>query len=84
MGELYRPSRQSSTLQLLPAFGLLSITDHNNDKHVLTSLTYGAKYADRLLVVPGVEISTAHGHLLVYGDPSKRGAFGDTARPHRA
>lgn len=56
--------------------GLVSITDHNNDKHVLTSLTYGAKYADRLLVVPGVEISTAHGHLLVYGDPSKPETIG--------
>ena len=51
--------------------GILSITDHNNDKSVLSSLTYGNKYADRLLVLPGVEISTANGHLLVYGNPAE-------------
>ena len=55
--------------------GLLSVTDHNNDKHVLRSVDYGSKYADRLLVLPGVEITTAHGHLLVYGDPAKPDAI---------
>jgi AAA domain, putative AbiEii toxin, Type IV TA system len=50
--------------------GILSITDHNNDAQVLPSLECAAKYSDRLLVIPGVEISTAHGHLLVYCDPS--------------
>lgn len=50
--------------------GILSVTDHNNDAQVLPSLEHAAKYADRLLVIPGVEISTANGHLLVYCDPS--------------
>jgi len=35
--------------------GLVSITDHNNDKSVLSSVAYGVKYADKLLVLPGVE-----------------------------
>jgi DNA repair ATPase RecN len=33
-------------------------------------LNYAAKYADRLLVIPGVEITTSHGHLLVYFPPT--------------
>jgi hypothetical protein len=49
--------------------GVLSITDHNNDGQVLPSLDYSSKFSDRLLVIPGVEISTANGHLLVYCDP---------------
>jgi hypothetical protein len=49
---------------------ILSITDHNNDAQVSKSLAYGAKYLERLLVVPGVEISTPQGHLLVYCDPA--------------
>jgi len=48
---------------------VLSITDHNNDSQVLPSVEYGSKFSDRLLVIPGVEISTANGHLLVYCDP---------------
>src|SRR5215469_7263958 len=56
--------------------GLVSITDHNNDKSVLSSVAYGVKYADKLLVLPGVEISTANGHLLVYGDPAKPDSIG--------
>lgn len=50
--------------------GILSITDHNNDAQVVSSLKCAEKHADRLLVLPGVEISTANGHLLVYCDPS--------------
>ncbi|GMV23485.1 MAG: hypothetical protein AMXMBFR57_34340 [Acidimicrobiia bacterium] len=48
---------------------ILSITDHNNDGQVLRSLEHGARFGDALLVLPGVEVSTAHGHLLVYCDP---------------
>ena len=50
--------------------GLLSVTDHNNDGQVSPSLAYAAQFADRLLVLPGVEVTTAHGHLLVYCDPA--------------
>lgn len=55
---------------LAKGIGLLSVTDHNNDNQVLRSIEYGAKSADDLLVLPGVEVTTAHGHLLVYCDPS--------------
>lgn len=43
---------------------LIAITDHNNIANVRQAL----KYADgkSLLVVPGVELSTPQGHLLVY------------------
>lgn len=50
---------------------VLAITDHNTDKHVLQSIDYATKYADRLLVLAGVEITTANGHLLVYFAPER-------------
>ncbi len=50
---------------------VLAITDHNSDKNTAHSLEYGAKYAGQLLVLPGVEITTAHGHLLAYFAPEK-------------
>jgi hypothetical protein len=54
------------------ALGLavVAITDHNSDANVKKSLEYGAQFRDSLLVLPGVEITTAHGHLLVYFAPS--------------
>jgi predicted metal-dependent phosphoesterase TrpH len=42
--------------------GLLSITDHNNDGQVAKSLAYASKYSGQLLVLPGVEVTTANGH----------------------
>jgi hypothetical protein len=50
--------------------GLLAIADHNSDRNIVNALAYGAKYAERLLVLPGVEVTTANGHLLLYGDPA--------------
>lgn len=49
--------------------GLIAITDHNTDASVARALDYAAKYAGRLLVVPGVEVTTANGHLLAYFPP---------------
>jgi hypothetical protein len=49
---------------------LLAITDHNNDANVAAALNYAAKYADRLLVIPGVEITTSNGHILAYFPPT--------------
>jgi hypothetical protein len=49
---------------------LLAITDHNNDVNTEKSVTYAQKYTGTLIVLPGVEISTAHGHLLVYFAPA--------------
>jgi len=45
---------------------IISITDHNSSKNTEASVEYGRKYAGQLLVLPGVEVTTAHGHLLVY------------------
>ncbi len=61
---------------LAKGIGLLSVTDHNNDGQVVKSLEYAAQFADRLLVLPGVEITTAHGHLLVYCDPATPDVIG--------
>jgi hypothetical protein len=48
---------------------LLALTDHNTDKNVDTALDYAAKYSGHLLFIPGVEVTTANGHLLVYFPP---------------
>jgi PHP family Zn ribbon phosphoesterase len=50
---------------------VLAITDHNTDKNVAPAQEYALKYAGTLLVLPGVEITTAHGHLLAYFSPAQ-------------
>lgn len=50
---------------------IIAITDHNTDKNVEISIEYAQKYTGQLLVLAGVEISTANGHLLVYFPPDK-------------
>lgn len=49
--------------------GVLAITDHNSIENCQASLDYAQKYAGQLLVLAGVEITTANGHLLVYFPP---------------
>ncbi len=50
---------------------VISITDHNAIGAVLRAVEYaGSKYSNRLLVIPGIEITTPQGHLLVYFDES--------------
>ncbi|MCG3193083.1 MAG: hypothetical protein DIJKHBIC_02332 [Thermoanaerobaculia bacterium] len=56
---------------------LLAITDHNCDRNLEAALAYAAKYSERLLVIPGVEITTAHGHLLGYFPPERVRAVRD-------
>lgn len=51
--------------------GLVAITDHNSDANTQKAIDHAQKYAGVLLVLAGVEISTAHGHLLVYAAPDK-------------
>ncbi len=52
------------------SIGILAITDHNSSKNSARSIEYArSKYRDRLLVLAGVEVTTAQGHLLVYFDP---------------
>lgn len=50
---------------------LLAITDHNSDANTQRSIDYAQKFTGQLLVLAGVEITTAHGHLLVYAAPEK-------------
>jgi PHP family Zn ribbon phosphoesterase len=50
---------------------VIAITDHNSDKNVNAALEHAQQYAGRLLVLPGVEVTTAHGHLLVYFAPER-------------
>lgn len=56
---------------------VLSITDHNTDENVGASLECSEKYTGQLLVLPGVEITTANGHLLAYFPPEKPGHIRD-------
>jgi DNA repair ATPase RecN len=56
---------------------LVAITDHNSDHSTQTSLQYAQKYAGQLLVLPGVEVTTAHGHLLAYFPPESSGSVRD-------
>lgn len=48
---------------------LLAITDHNTDANTQKSIDYAQKYTGQILVLPGVEVTTSHGHLLAYFDP---------------
>ena len=43
---------------------VIAITDHNSIGNVEKALTYAQ--GKPILVVPGVELSTAQGHLLIY------------------
>ena len=50
---------------------VLAITDHNTDTNLDAALAHSAKYSEKLLLIPGVEITTAHGHLLAYFPPEQ-------------
>ncbi len=50
---------------------VIAITDHNSNKNVNAALEHAQQYAGRLLVLPGVEVTTAHGHLLAYFAPER-------------
>ena len=51
---------------------VIAITDHNSDKNVQAAVDHAAQhYAGQILVLPGVEVTTAHGHLLVYFAPER-------------
>lgn len=43
---------------------IISITDHNEDRNVIKAVKYAEN--KNILVIPGIEISTTQGHLLVY------------------
>lgn len=49
---------------------VIAITDHNSNINVAAALKYAAThYSGTILVLPGVEVTTAHGHLLAYFPP---------------
>ncbi|MCP3999152.1 MAG: PHP domain-containing protein [bacterium] len=62
---------------MIEGISLIAITDHNNDLNVLPALDYAAQYAGEILVIPGLEVTTAHGHLLLYFSPDQAELVGD-------
>ena len=56
---------------------LLAITDHNSATNLAQAMEYATKYAGQLLVLPGAEITTAHGHVLVYVAPERADSIRD-------
>lgn len=50
---------------------VIAITDHNSNANVQRALNHAQQYAGQLLVLPGVEVTTAHGHLLAYFAPER-------------
>lgn len=52
---------------------VIAITDHNSNKGVERAITHAQQhYAGHILVLAGVEVTTAHGHLLVYFAPDRQ------------
>jgi hypothetical protein len=51
---------------------VIAITDHNSNMNVQRAIEYAQEnYAGQILVLPGVEVTTAHGHLLAYFAPDR-------------
>ena len=52
---------------------VIAITDHNNNSNVQRAIDHARSHshAGQILVLPGVEVTTAHGHLLVYFAPER-------------
>lgn len=51
---------------------VIAITDHNSNVNVQRAIDYAHEhYAGQVLVLPGVEVTTAHGHLLAYFAPDR-------------
>ncbi|MCZ7655747.1 MAG: PHP domain-containing protein [Rhodocyclaceae bacterium] len=56
---------------LKQGLSVIAITDHNSDANVAEAVSYATTYSGQTLVIPGVEVTTAHGHLLAYFAPDK-------------
>lgn len=51
---------------------VIALTDHNSNANVQRAIDRAQEhYAGQILVLPGVEVTTAHGHLLVYFPPER-------------
>lgn len=56
------------------SLSVIAITDHNSNKNVELAIAHAQEhYAGQILVLPGVEVTTAHGHLLAYFAPECTG-----------
>lgn len=56
---------------LKQGLSVIAITDHNSDKNVAAAIEHARPNAGKILILPGVEVTTAHGHLLAYFAPEK-------------
>lgn len=56
---------------LKQGLSVIAITDHNSDVNVSEAVSYAATFSGKIIVIPGVEVTTAHGHLLAYFSPNK-------------
>ena len=51
---------------------IIAITDHNSNVNVQPAIDHASeKFPGKLLVLAGVEVTTAHGHLLAYFAPDR-------------
>lgn len=51
---------------------VIAITDHNSDSNVQRAVEHAHEnYQGQILVIPGVEVTTGHGHLLAYFAPDR-------------
>jgi len=51
---------------------VIAITDHNSNVNVQPAIDHAQEhYTGQILVLPGVEVNTAHGHLLAYFAPNR-------------
>src|SRR6266566_4270256 len=51
---------------------VIAITDHNSNLNAQRAIDYARNtYLGTILVLPGVEVTTAHGHLLAYFEPDR-------------
>ena len=51
---------------------VIALTDHNSNANVQRAIDHTHEnYEGRILVLPGVEVTTAHGHLLAYFAPDR-------------
>jgi hypothetical protein len=51
---------------------VIAITDHNNNANVQRAIDHSQQhYVGQILVIPGIEVTTAHGHLLAYFAPER-------------
>jgi hypothetical protein len=51
---------------------VIAITDHNSNQNVQRAIDYAhVSYNGQILVLAGVEVTTAHGHLLAYFEPER-------------